>query len=74
MTADMEEERARRRFALIQLVRLAGIAALLGGVAVLAGALAWPDLVGAALALAGAAAAFLAPTLLARRWSSRRRK
>lgn len=68
------DPRAARRFALIQAVRIAGLAALLAGIAVLAGALSWPRGAGAALVVAGAMGTFLAPTLLARRWSSRRRR
>jgi hypothetical protein len=67
------DEQARRRFALMSGVRLAGIAAFLLGIAVLAEGLAWPQGTGVVLVAAGAFGAFLAPQLLARRWSSRRR-
>lgn len=66
------EDRAALRFAIISIVRLGGIGALLTGIAVLAGALDWPLIAGLVLLAAGAAGAFLAPTLLARRWSSKR--
>jgi len=72
MEADLDP--AKRRFLTISAVRIAGIAALLAGVAVLSDALALPDLVGMALVVAGAVGTFLAPTLLARRWSSNRRR
>jgi threonine/homoserine efflux transporter RhtA len=64
---------ARRRYGLIQGTRLAGIAALLVGLAVLTKTLVWPQALGAVLVVAGAFGTFLAPVLLARRWSSRRR-
>lgn len=69
-----DEALAMRRFALIGAARLAGVALLLAGIAVLAGALAWPVALGAALVVAGAVGTFLAPVLLARRWSSRGRR
>ncbi len=69
-----DEALAMRRFALIGVVRLAGVALLLAGIAVIAGALAWSFALGTALVVAGAIGAFLAPVLLARRWSSRRRR
>jgi len=72
--SDAAEDQARRRFALLNAVRLASIAAFLLGVAVLAEALAWPRVLGAALVAAGAFGAFLAPVLLSRRWSTRRRR
>ncbi len=68
------DPRAGQRFAFMQATRIAGIAALLLGIAVLADALAWPRGAGAVLVVAGAAGTFLIPTLLARRWSSRRRQ
>jgi len=69
---DTGADPAARRFAMISAVRLGGIAALLAGIAVLRGALDWPALAGMALVAIGMVGTFLAPTLLARRWSSRR--
>lgn len=71
-TAD--EALARRRFFAIQAVRLAGIVLLLLGIAVLAEVLGWPHAMGMVLIAAGAVGTFLAPMLLARRWSSRARR
>ena len=65
---------ARQRFLIINAVRLAGIALLLAGIAVLRGTWVLPNGAGPALVVAGAFGAFLAPTLLARRWSSNKRR
>ena len=65
------EALAKRRFTIINAVRLGGIAAFLIGVATLADALGLPDALGFVLVAAGAIGVFLAPTLLARRWSTR---
>lgn len=69
---DREPDPARRRFAIIQLVRLAGIAGFLAGITALAGSLAWPRPIGMTLVAAGAFGTFLVPRLLARRWHSDR--
>ena len=71
MTPPDDEDLARRRFGIINAVRLAGIAMLLIGIAILSDALGLPDVVGYALVAVGAIDTFLVPTLLARRWSSR---
>ena len=72
MSGPADDALARRRFAVITGVRLGGIGAFLVGIAILAGALATPAAAGYGLVVAGAVCAFLAPTLLARRWSTRR--
>ena len=69
-----DDQQAARRFAIIQCVRIGGIALLLAGIAGLAEALAISREVAAVLVVAGALATFLAPTLLARRWSTRNRR
>jgi len=71
-TRESGRDPAARRFAIISAVRLGGVAAFLAGIAVLGDALDWPDAAGIALIAIGALGTFLAPTLLARRWSSRR--
>lgn len=74
MTGPTDEGAARRRFAIINAVRLSGIAMLLTGIATLSDAIGLPDAVGYVLVAAGAVGTFLAPTLLARRWSSRHKR
>ncbi|TCD06242.1 hypothetical protein EYB45_00400 [Erythrobacteraceae bacterium CFH 75059] len=65
------DHQARRRWAVMQLVRMVAVAAALFGVYALAErGLARPDL-GAPLLLLGAAGFFAGPALLAKRWRSR---
>ena len=59
------------RFLAIQLVRLAGIALVFFGVAIMAGRVAGPSLAGFAFSAAGIIGATLFPLLLARRWKSK---
>ena len=70
--SEADEARAARRYLAIQLVRMGGIACFLAGIAILAGTLAAPRIAAMVLVVLGAFATFLAPVLLARRWSSRR--
>ncbi len=65
---------AFRRFLIINMVRIAGVAVLLTGVAVLGEVLEWPQPLGLALILLGGIGTFLLPTMLARRWSSKRQR
>lgn len=64
---------ARRRFLMLGLIRLAGVALVMFGVAVWIGDVArpggWPA-VGVPLFLAGVAETLLLPRLFARRWRS----
>lgn len=66
----MSEDLAKRRYFTIQAVRLAGVVMALLGVAVIAGRLNWPDLLGYFLFLNGLFDALFLPTLLARRWKT----
>lgn len=63
---------ARRRFMVINAVRLAGIAMILIGIAALSDKIALPDVAAYILIVVGMAEAFLLPTMLARKWSTRR--
>lgn len=65
-----ERDPAERRLWLLTLVRLAGLALMLGGLWLAAGSggAAGRLVAGLALAAAGAALALLAPRTLARRW------
>ena len=72
--SEADDARAMRRFFAIGVVRLGSVAAFLGGIAVLSHALAWPIALGVLLVVAGAFGTFVAPRLLARRWSTNRRQ
>lgn len=61
---------AARRFALLQLVRLGGVALALAGALILAGRWDAPQALGAVLLLAGALDFFFVPRYLARQWRS----
>lgn len=66
---------AAARFALLQLVRLAGALLVLTGALVLSGKVEWlprlPDAAGYAFVAAGLGVFFALPLVLARRWRSR---
>lgn len=65
-----ESDPARGRFAVLQLVRLAGLGVVLLGALFYVGRLGNAPELGAMLLIAGAAAFFFLPRLLARRWKS----
>jgi hypothetical protein len=67
-----EDELARKRFMVLQLIRWGGVALVLLGVAVLAGKLAWPQAAGYVLVVLGAIDVLLLPPLIARRWRTPR--
>lgn len=62
------DDLARRRFFIIQALRLGGLALVVLGVAIIAGKLPLPEAAGYVLFLAGAADALFVPPLLARIW------
>ncbi len=66
-----EEAQARRRFAVISLVRLGGAATAVFGLVILAGRLDWPPLAGAVFVLAGLAGFAVLPRSLARKWKTK---
>ncbi|MFT4026870.1 MAG: hypothetical protein QM676_08730 [Novosphingobium sp.] len=70
MTPDPARDPAQARFFAIQAVRLAGVAQVLLGIAVIYGKLDWPMLAGYFLFLNGLFDALFLPTLLARRWKT----
>lgn len=67
---DEAEATARRRFMLLNLVRLASLAAVLLGIAGSQGAVALPQPLSIALAVAGLLGFFFGPNLLAKSWRS----
>ncbi|TNE52916.1 MAG: hypothetical protein EP341_06365 [Sphingomonadales bacterium] len=69
MTEDKEQQ-AKQRFAVLNLVRLAGLLMVLAGIAVTQKALNLPDIAGWMLALGGAGVFFFVPALLAKGWRS----
>jgi hypothetical protein len=64
---------AKRRFMVINLLRLSGVAMVIAGLAVVNGGIALPEVAGYVLIAVGMIDTFLAPTLLARAWSSNER-
>lgn len=64
------DDLARKRFAIIQLVRLAGVAMAFGGMWIIAGKSQLPLLLGYFLFLNGLFDALFVPNLLARKWKS----
>lgn len=70
MVEPASEERARNRWLVINAVRIAGVALVVVGLLGTQGAIDVPIWAAYALLAAGFAGAFLAPTMLARRWRS----
>lgn len=67
---DENEQRARQRFMLLNLVRITGLAMVFVGIAIAQGMVDLPPPVGWILALVGVADFFFAPRFLARGWKS----
>ncbi|QKG70215.1 hypothetical protein [Erythrobacter mangrovi] len=65
-----QDERAARRFWLLQFMRLSGLALVLVGAMILAGTIEQSEAVGVALFVIGAVDFFVMPIVLARRWKS----
>lgn len=63
---------AKARFLMLQAVRLSGVALGVFGALILGGILPLPELVGYLLIAFGGFDVFILPTILAKRWSSRR--
>lgn len=61
---------ARARFFILQLVRLVGVAMVLGGLAITQGAIDLPPAIGVVLIALGFVEVFFLPRLLARQWKS----
>lgn len=67
---DENEQRARQRFMVLNLVRITGLALVFVGIAIAQGAINLPAPLGWILALVGVADFFFAPRILARGWKS----
>ena len=65
-----EDETARDRWMLLQLLRFSGVAMVVLGLLVLLDRLAWPEPVGIALLAIGLADFFILPKVLAGKWKS----
>ena len=70
---DENEEQARNRWAVIQLVRAGGVVMAILGLLTIEGIVPLPEVAGYVLLALGLVEVFLMPTLLARKWSSRER-
>ncbi len=65
-----QEATAARRYTVMNLVRLASVPAVVGGIAIAQGLVDLPYALGVALAAAGLFAFFFVPALLAKRWKA----
>ena len=65
-----EEATAAKRYTVMNMVRLASIPAVIGGIAIAQGVVDLPYALGVALAAAGLFAFFFVPSLLAKRWKA----
>ena len=70
---DENQEQARNRWAVIQVVRAGGVVMAILGLLTIEGIVPLPEVAGYVLLALGLAEVFLMPTLLARKWSSRNR-
>ena len=66
----MTDDPARARFFILQLVRMAGVAMVLLGLAITQGAIDLPPAIGVVLVAAGFIDVFFVPRMLAKRWKS----
>lgn len=67
-TAHNAEDKARRRYIFMNLVRFAALGCVMAGIAIAQGAISGPWALGAALAFGGLGTFFYGPRRLARRW------
>ena len=65
-----EEATAAKRYTVMNLVRLAALPLVLGGIAIAQGVVDLPYALGVVLAAAGLFAFFFVPALLAKRWKA----
>lgn len=65
-----EETVAAKRYTLVNLLRLAAILAVIGGIAIARGMVDLPYAFGVVVALAGLLGFFFAPPLLVKRWKA----
>lgn len=66
----MSDDRAKRRFFIIQALRWSGLALVLVGLAATRGRMPLPESAGYALVIIGLVDALILPSVLARRWKS----
>lgn len=66
----MNDDPARKRFFIIQMLRLSGVAFVLAGIAIANGVIDAPEIVGYAIIFVGLFDALVAPILLARNWKT----
>lgn len=71
---EQAEARAKRRFMLINAMRIAGVVMILAALAVFNDALPLPDWAGYVLLVLGMFETFVTPTLLSRLWSTNARR
>jgi hypothetical protein len=69
-TPEEKEALAKRRFGLLNLVRLMGLALVLIGIAITQGAIDLPTPIGIVLAITGLLEFFLMPNIIAKSWKS----
>ena len=67
---DEREQQARQRYMVLNLIRIMGVAMVLGGIAIARGVIDLPAPVGWVLAIVGLFDFFFVPHLLARGWRS----
>lgn len=66
-----EEALAKQRFLVISLLRIAGVAMVMLGLAITQGAVPWPPVAGYIFVAIGMVDVFLMPAFLKRKWGSR---
>jgi hypothetical protein len=66
----MNDDPAKGRFFIIQMMRLSGLALVVVGLSILNGSIEAPEIVGYAVLAIGLLDALFMPTILARRWKS----
>lgn len=65
-----DQDPARARWAMLQLIRLGGLLFILGGMVVLSDVVSGPPVLGIGLLLIGLFEFFFLPVMIARRWKS----
>lgn len=71
MPSQPDDNLARNRFMVINLVRIVGVAMIMLGIAVLRGLVELPEVAAYVLIMMGVGETFVVPQMLARAWSSR---
>ena len=70
---DENEDQARNRWMVIQVVRISGVVMAIVGLLTIEGVVPLPEVAGYVLLALGLVEVFLMPTFFARKWSSRER-